>query len=207
MQGNKTNWWILRKKYSVKPKAQVNKQKFLITFCYLDYVMNRSSLTKTSNISAQNSLKSGPPIMNGSFFKTIFDHIHKKVKPITLFLKYADNRGTIVNVSSNKRDSRYRFISNFLYPSFSSHIIAIFYLVHLNQLFIGLIIWFSEIQLRDAAFRETMIDRTQVKRRYTVWCRGLNSPQKAVNKTIGVKKMIMTLNIFRKEVACKTLTI
>lgn len=188
MKGNKTNWWILRKKYSVKPKAQVNNQKFLITFCYLDYVMNRSSLTKTSNISAQISLKSVPPIMNGSFFKTIFDHIHKKAETCNFIFKYADNRGTMVNVSSNKRDSRYRFISNFLYPSFSSHIIAIFYLVHLNQLFIGLIIWFSEIQLHDAAFRETMVDRTQVKRRYTVWCRGLDSPQKAVNKTIGVKK-------------------
>lgn len=87
MQGNKTNWWILRKKYSVKPKAQVNKQKFLITFCYLDYVMNRSSLTKTSNISAQNSLKSGPPIMNGSFFKTIFDHIHKKGETYNFIFK------------------------------------------------------------------------------------------------------------------------
>lgn len=76
----------------------------------------------------------------GHFLKPYLITYTKKVKPITLFLKYADNRGTIVNVSSNKRDSRYRFISNFLYPSFSSHIIAIFYLVHLNQLFIGLII-------------------------------------------------------------------
>lgn len=161
----------------------MNKQNFLIAFCYLDYVTNRGSLTKTSNISAQISLKWVPPTVNGSFLKLYLITYTKKLKPVTLFLKYADNRGTRAN-----GDSRYRFISSFLYPSFSSHIIAIFYLVHLNQLFIGLIIWFSEIQLHDAAFKETMIDRTQTKRRYALWCKGLDSPQNAANKTIGVKK-------------------
>lgn len=53
----------------------------------------------------------------------------------------------------------------------------------------------SEIQLHDAAFRETMIDRTQTKRRYAVWCRGLDSPQKAANKTIEVKKKKVTMTV------------
>lgn len=51
-----------------------------------------------------------------------------------------------------------------------------------------------------------MTDRAETQRRNAAWCKELVSPQKAANKTTGVKKkiVIMALNIFRKDAICKT---